>query len=834
MTLLAESPQTSTWQPDWTTLNGVASSFTASTPLAARIKSVTPVGGYVAFGLQMDLGTIVANAAVAATPLTGVLAIAVDTLMVPQGDTVISAPGVDIVARSLQVAGGGNATLHVRSTDAPALEVTTASIVGSISVAIENANGTPIGGGPVPLSLDGLKTPQVLTVATGNTAQPVATTDPIQIADTLHVPWAIVALQTSSAVASVLIDQNTDQTTALAADMLRWVVGGCSALFGQQNTFTTVDWGDLASLQNSSIGLLAFAQSSVSGATYVPVLSYDVYQAEINALLGVAQVYDQKLAALADQTQVDQVLGSFTSTLQSINQSAETPLFNTLQRLAGQSASVQGQLNNAAVQLQQVGSTLPSLQQALVKAINDQFQQELVKAAVETLFMLVSLYVGAAATITGDPEIMAGEAKKVLGAAVDITKQVIEAGEKGINAAIADGAAAAADAPSAGAAQQAQEGAQYMAGSLASFGDAVNTLWAVVTAAIAGGQNKINMTPDLLSAVDKLPDLSGFSVGGLDPVTYWNAVVVQTQKSVQPFQNSLPEASAYLEAVQLAATFGSAVGDLQMKLLELYTQGMAAFDQLRSVYAAEAQWAQLGQSLQAREDQIDAATGLLQRGYLAVKRNLVISVENYRAAFEYQWLQPSPISLDVSMDYLTLKQRAADSLVSLQHVLSATSDGTVRPRQIFQLVTYIIQPDAGPLFTMVNSQPQAQWSITADDTYLAHQLGGNTGLFLSNATFELQGAPQTEEVQLQVATSGHYENKLGSTKYRFVSDPVSMTNNYQPGPPPSFITSWQFADAPAYLMPSPYTNWTLTVQGGNWQDATSIRMTLAGTMLQNP
>ena len=75
------------------------------------------------------------------------------------------------------------------------------------------------------------------------------------------------------------------------------------------------------------------------------------------------------------------------------------------------------------------------------------------------------------------------------------------------------------------------------------------------------------------------PDLSGFSIGGLDPVTYWQTVVIQTTASVQPHKD-LPQAAAYLEAVQLAATYGSAVGDLQMKLLELYTQGMTAFDQL--------------------------------------------------------------------------------------------------------------------------------------------------------------------------------------------------------------------------------------------------------------
>ena len=79
------------------------------------------------------------------------------------------------------------------------------------------------------------------------------------------------------------------------------------------------------------------------------------------------------------------------------------------------------------------------------------------------------------------------------------------------------------------------QGAQYLAGSLASFGSAVALLWAVV-AQVASSQ-PLNLSPDLASTVGKLPDLSGFSVGGLDPVTYWNAVVVQTTAAVKPYED---------------------------------------------------------------------------------------------------------------------------------------------------------------------------------------------------------------------------------------------------------------------------------------------------------
>jgi hypothetical protein len=181
------------------------------------------------------------------------------------------------------------------------------------------------------------------------------------------------------------------------------------------------------------------------------------------------------------------------------------------------------------------------------------------------------------------------------------------------------------------------------------------------------------------------------------------------------------------------------------------------------------------------------------------------------------------------MDLVALDQAATDSITGLNQVLAGTPAGPVRPRQDFQDVHYQV---AQPLFTEVNGQPQAQFTI--DPAVLAQQLNGNTALFLSAATFELEGGTQSEEVELQIATSGHYTNQLGTNVFRFVSQPVSMTNDYYPGTPPTWVTKWQFADPALYLAPTPYTNWTLTVNQGLTQDVTAINLTLSGAMLQNP
>lgn len=812
------------WQPDWTALDGVASAFLQSTPLAAQIASVTPPGSYVATGLRLDLAAVLARA-----PAGGVLVIAVDTLTIAAGAVTIPATAVEIVARSVQVDGGGAATLIVQGPQ-PSLQLATAEIVGTLSVVLQDA-GAPADAA-VALAPTGSAVPQILTVYASAPTQVANASDSRAVADVMHSPWSVLSLQLTGAIAGVLADQTGLGPLALAESMLRWVTASCQALLQNQAGYADVDYTDVASMLTSATSLLSFTQTAASGAIYVPILSADLYAEQVNGTLGLAQIYDARITALRAQQNVETELAAFATTLGTINTQAVAPLLTTLQGLAGETQLLQTQLGNAAVQLQQIAATLSGLQDALRKAIDDQFQRELVSTAIETLFTLATLYAGVGAALVGDPELLAGNAQAMMKAAFEVTSKLLEAAREPLASAIKGGADAAAQMPTTANIAASQQGAEVLATSVAGFGAALNTLWKVVGDAIAGAPAQITYSPDFLGKLEAMTDLSGLSTGGLDPVTYWKAVVAQTEAAVQPHQD-LPEAAAYLTAVKLAATYGSAIGDLQMKLLDLYTQGISAFARLQAVYQAQAQWTALQGALTSQEEKAAAAIGLLQRGYLDVKRALVAAVDNYRAAFLYQWLQSPNVAVDVSMDYAALAQQVQHSIDGLAHVLAGTASGTVRPRQDFTGLSYTVTPGDAPLFSEVDGQGRAQWSIPAGDGALAAQLGGNTALYLSEVTFVLDG-DQSGEVELEVATSGHYESEIGGSASRFVSKGVSMNNFYRPGTPPSFISSWSFADPAAYMMPTPWTNWTLTVKQGNWRQATSINMTLSGKFLQNP
>ena len=178
---------------------------------------------------------------------------------------------------------------------------------------------------------------------------------------------------------------------------------------------------------------------------------------------------------------------------------------------------------------------------------------------------------------------------------------------------------------------------------------------------------------------------------------------------------------------------------------------MTAFDQLIASSQAQANWTKLENSLTNQAEQVAAAIGLLQRGYLNIKRSLMLAVENYRAAFLLPVrLQPASIQIDVSMDLVALEQAANDAITGLNQVLAGTPTGPVQPRQSCQNVTYQVTQ---PQFTEVNGQPPGPVHDRSERPRPAAQRQ-SPPFFLSAATFELEGAPQSGEVELRIATSG--------------------------------------------------------------------------------
>ncbi|WP_452227773.1 MULTISPECIES: hypothetical protein [unclassified Lacinutrix] len=819
----------SNYQPNWKLLEAHAANYKNSSALIPQIATAAPHKGFVFTSLTGDLTNIVKTALKTHNPLKGGLVIVVDTLNIAEGEIKIPSIGVQIIARSVKVLNNGNANLIVTSINIPNFQIATSEIKGKLSVTL----GVGATAQVVKVASDKAP-PQVQTLSANGASISNSAND---IADVFHSPWSILGAELTFSAASYLVELDNKEAKQLASQMLRWVTGVSHALIKERANYTNLDIANISSLQANSMALLSFTQASVTNATYVPALSVNLYEKEMNGLLKVAGAYNQKIQDFKSQENTDELLNKLASTLKSINSEAKTPLFNTLKRLVNQSQLAQGELTSAALQLNNISKTLAPLQDAIDKAVADQFQKELLETAFKMLFKVITLYISVGAILV-DPALIGAESGEIAKAALEIAEKLAEAGEELISQAIESGSTAAHSPPTIPNLNETGNGAEVLMGAQVGFGLASALLWDIVSRAIASGENQINFSPDMVKAMDKIPNLNGFSIGGIDPTTYWEIMVVQVKASLEPLlsgsETGAP-ARAYIEAIELSSTYGKGIGDQQAKLLELYNQGMIAFDQLSVIHQAEAQWNALEAKLATKEAKINAAIGFLEKGYTNLKRSIVLSVNNYRAAFNYQWLRPSTVTVDSSMTYLQLVQNVENSIESLKNVLHGNLPNVIKPRQDFGPIDYYVRPELNPLFKEVNGKGQAQWSITLKDTTLSEQLNGNTAFFITEATFELQGASQSGEVELQIETSANYSNKLNGKEFRFVSSGFSMSSDYKPDLLPAFITKWEFAkeDAPNYLTPSPYTQWTLTVDKGNWKNVTAIKMTISGFEIQN-
>lgn len=810
------------WTPPWSQLNAIAAHYLASSPLKASIAAATSPDTRVVTGLKLDLADVVASSGA-----PGTLVVAADTLVIPADALSLQSRGVMLIARSVKVRKRGKAQLTLQGD----LQLVTAGIDGTLSVAYQPAKDGPVGAA-VELSLARSGTPNVLTVVSG--APSTAETAPAVVADVMHSPWSLMALELSSAIAAVLIDLGAPGALKLSAAMSAWVSTCCRALLDQRDAYqSSVDYKDVTSQHATALAQQSFTEASAAGATYVPVLSAKSYQSSVSMLMEIAERYDKRIAALKRQKANGKWLDRFAGTLGEVQGLATEPLIATLRSQISEAAQVETLLGNAQVQLKQACETLKPLYEELREEIEEDFQRNLLVTAFKVLFTLAELFTGAAAAIVEG----AAGGTEALKSALEVAEQLVKAGEEFMELAIEQRLEALKELPSDTASKAVEEGGQLLVGSVYNFAKASNSLWSLVKTALAQNPPRVERSDEYVKLIAALPDLSGFGTGGLHPTTYWNSVVVKTVGSVSSYQD-LPAATAYVTAVKLAATYGSAVGDHMMTLLDLYSRALSTYARLVEVSEARARWDRLQADIADQDQRFDAALGLVTRGYINVKRELCMAVSRYRAAFFYQWLQPSSIAVDVTMRYGDLQLQMKNALDSLQGALIGPDTGVLKPRQDFDNVTYVVRaPGGGSLFTEVDGKGQARWTISLDDTALSGQLGGKTALYISEANFLLVGGKQPDQVHLTVATSDTFLNRHGKSDYRFESIPMSMDTSYKPGSSgrqPTVVMSWRPTDKSAFMVPTPYTEWTLTVNEGDWRNVTEITMTLRGVCLQQP
>ncbi|MEA2130252.1 MAG: hypothetical protein QOJ85_3143, partial [Solirubrobacteraceae bacterium] len=385
--LAVQAPTAAT---DWTGLNHKAAGFTT---LTSDTDPVTGTVSIVFSGLEVRLSDVLAQAA--GKPVSGVTIYA-DTLTADVD--AVSAESLIVVARSVDVSALDDGLLQITapaSGEVVAEWLVGASLNGALTIASSTAAGDAV---PqrVPAGTDPLRALLCQFSADG-TANSQTLTDAASLTDLTGRAWALGSLRASCTAGAQLMTSRSADDRAVAQSMFSWIVSCVGALALDGGTVPA----DAVELYNQA-GALLVTLDVAPGGFFVPVLSGQVYETEIGALLGALAGYEAGLDTLATRTDIAAAVASVSSTLQ-VTASAElAPLQTQLQNVRDNVASLYlgfAELrSDFALQADQSNTDYLHLAATVKNAEMAQFVQD----AISTAMSVVSLGVAVAKGSQGD------------------------------------------------------------------------------------------------------------------------------------------------------------------------------------------------------------------------------------------------------------------------------------------------------------------------------------------------------------------------------------------------------------------------------------------------
>ena len=192
-----------------------------------------------------------------------------------------------------------------------------------------------------------------------------------------------------------------------------------------------------------------------------------------------------------------------------------------------------------------------------------------------------------------------------------------------------------------------------------------------------------------------------------------------------------------------------------------------------------------------------AAIGLLQRGYLNIKRSLVLAVRELPRGFPLP-VAPAQadVQIDVSMDLVALKQAANDSITGLNQVLAGTPPGPSPASPGLPECPLPRHPHSCSRRSTVSPKPSSRSiprSSRANSTAIPHCSWRAATLELESGT-QSEGEVRAADRDLRPLHQPAWQEHASVRTSRR----VSMTNDYYPGTPPTWVTEWA-VDRPGAL-----------------------------------
>lgn len=585
---------------------------------------------------------------------------------------------------------------------------------------------------------------------------------------------------------------------AAAGGMATWVQAATSGVPGVMDLYV------------QSVGLAAEVARSATSVSFVPHLSPAVYQELATAFVTAATAYEQNYQTLSNESA--EKARWLDAAAQMQHQVAITGRFDLqlLNQAVHNFTATDDAVRAAEARLTYQQLLADEASEAFKTGLAIWKEEQIIKAVFNIFSAVITFVASIALMAVGDEA-----------AGASAVGAVAEAGE-----AVADAAAVGGEVASL-AAKLSQ-----LASKMATLKNAIEAIEKLSTfvGEIAEASEKI----DGMSSADnvRMPGPTDLSTQ-----VEWDAFRLDVDELLQwAIGNQVDGASDYRLQLDKVALYGKALAATQTSLI-------AAAQELARMRGQSAANAAMQASVDTYVGKLQASiapdAALLHLFYvrgLNVKRSLYLAATNYVRAYRYWALAESSVQPSLQQDAAdlagSLAQMQQDYASALDQFRPAAPDdfGTSGGATIDHHIT-----DAASLDELrISGRVHVAIDLTAAE------FADHSRVRLTKVRAWLFGAVAANQVNVEISSSGSYQDRLGDREYRFTSAPLERDFEYKnaAGDQTGILYDGGVADELeyAYFQPTPFAEWLISVPsarnpGLDLTGLTSLTLSFSGSSI---
>jgi hypothetical protein len=554
----------------------------------------------------------------------------------------------------------------------------------------------------------------------------------------------------------------------------------------QRLTYGSTQAPDLY-MQASAVLTNLFANASP--VTCVPCLDRTVYEGTVQAYVTAAAAYETQYQRFTDlSTSAANRLAAANNML---DHNSDLIGMNTklIAQAQGNLDKAQSASTTADASLQIANMDLKNAATAFKYDVKIWTREQVIKAVFEICGAIVQMGLSVGAMCVGDEAAAPGAAR----AAANGAKAAADAGEA------AQGAADAVEIA---------RKASSTAAELKKIGKFVENLSKILEAL-----NKIIAAAGDISTARDMPDASLPPTGDLSADPGWDIFALQVEAMLKPaIDADIPGAEDYVVAVRSFALYGKAATAAKVAIVN-FAQQVVQLKLQQQVNANQAaRLRELVKDIARQEANYEEMKQLFFQWELNMRFWVFTAFQSYAWAYRYWALRDSSVRPSIvktvaqlQQDLATVSREYADALASFNP-----------PPQVLTQSITVTSGDDG-LFKGLVEQLRATGTTTIPIPLTELQFDGLDRVRLTTVRVWLLGvaSSMSTPINLNVDTSGFYEDRFQGRKFQFSTDTLRYAFRYRgaPGEIAGIVVDGRVEDSSRYLyfQPTPFTQWTISL-----------------------